>query len=131
MAPDISLMRSDLTYNKCAQSPVFPQLCTDPSGRDRGFLLTLPNLFPSDILSKMLHSMLTISGCLSHTCYFFPKGRRQYKHLFGLLSTAPQTPLCTALQFCAGFPPPPLFLYMHTPELKIFLVHIFIPQGKL
>lgn len=69
MAAEISLMQSHLSYNKCVQSPDFPQLCTDPSGGDRGCLLIVPRLFPSDILPQTPPCMLCPATSLTHVTF--------------------------------------------------------------
>lgn len=130
MAAEISLMRSHLSYNKCAQGPGFPQLCTDPPGGDRRCLLIVPRLFPSDILPQMPPCMLTVSGHLSHTCYFLSKTSSKSKHFYGFLSTATQVSLHIALQFFF-FSVSVSFTYTCTLPLKIFPVYILRPQGKL
>ena len=97
MASDISLMQFHLSYNKCEQSPVFPQLCTDPSERGRGCLLILPRLFPSDILPQMLPCMFTVSGHLCHMCYFFSKANSRISlALFQLLHRPLYVLLCSS-----------------------------------
>lgn len=99
MASDSSSTRSPVSHNKCAQSSVFPELCTDPSGRDRGCLLILPRLFPSHTLPQALPSTLTVSGHLSHTRYFVCKGGGKSKHFSALFSTATRGSPRAAQQF--------------------------------